>query len=106
MTFPVGEVSLEALIESRKSIEQEILKRVQDELATLDARRATLLTLLGGEPCIDADDVVLTPVTSLPKYRDPASGKTWSGKGKRPRWFAVDRADDFLIAYQTDPVAT
>lgn len=24
---------------------------------------------------------------SAPKYRDPVSGKTWTGNGKRPRWF-------------------
>ena len=23
------------------------------------------------------------------KYRDPASGKTWSGRGRRPAWVAV-----------------
>jgi DNA-binding protein H-NS len=23
---------------------------------------------------------------SAPKFRDPATGKTWSGKGKRPQW--------------------
>lgn len=26
---------------------------------------------------------------SVPKYRDPASGKTWSGVGKRPQWFVA-----------------
>ncbi|GAB3543427.1 hypothetical protein GCM10027343_16810 [Noviherbaspirillum agri] len=25
-----------------------------------------------------------SPLT--PKYRDPASGKTWSGRGNRPKW--------------------
>lgn len=25
--------------------------------------------------------------TVRPKYRDPASGKTWSGRGLKPRWF-------------------
>ena len=24
---------------------------------------------------------------SAPKYRDPASGKTWTGNGKRPAWY-------------------
>lgn len=24
-----------------------------------------------------------------PKYRDPASGATWSGRGKTPKWFNV-----------------
>lgn len=32
-----------------------------------------------------------------PKYRDPATGKTWSGKGRAPRWFDKDKAKSFLI---------
>lgn len=36
------------------------------------------------------------------KYRDPATGKTWSGQGKHPRWLAEAIAkgatkDSFLI---------
>ena len=31
------------------------------------------------------------------KYRDLASGKTWSGKGKRPRWFDAERIHEFRI---------
>jgi len=31
-----------------------------------------------------------------PKYRDPASGKTWSGRGREPLWLA-GRRDEFLI---------
>ncbi len=27
--------------------------------------------------------------TVEPKYRDPASGKTWTGRGKTPRWLAA-----------------
>lgn len=26
---------------------------------------------------------------SAPKYRDPATGATWTGVGKRPRWFVA-----------------
>jgi DNA-binding protein H-NS len=32
-----------------------------------------------------------------PKYRDPASGKTWSGRGKEPKWLAGRSKGDFLI---------
>lgn len=32
-----------------------------------------------------------------PKYRDPASGKTWSGYGRNPAWFKADAAESFLI---------
>lgn len=38
-----------------------------------------------------------------PKYRDPASGSTWTGRGRMPRWLsqAVEAGrsrDEFLIA--------
>lgn len=41
-----------------------------------------------------------TPVP--PKYRNPATGQTWSGRGRMPRWLseAKERGhsrDDFLI---------
>jgi DNA-binding protein H-NS len=32
-----------------------------------------------------------------PKYRDPESGATWSGRGKPPRWIAGQERDSFLI---------
>jgi DNA-binding protein H-NS len=31
-----------------------------------------------------------------PKYQDPATGKTWNGRGKQPAWIAGNR-DDYLI---------
>jgi DNA-binding protein H-NS len=31
-----------------------------------------------------------------PKYRDPATGATWTGRGKAPRWLGSNR-DAFLI---------
>ena len=37
-----------------------------------------------------------------PKYRDPATGKTWTGRGRAPRWIADAEAkgksrEDFAI---------
>jgi DNA-binding protein H-NS len=32
------------------------------------------------------------------KYRDPASGATWSGRGRRPKWMHGIESDNFLIA--------
>ncbi|MBN3815585.1 H-NS histone family protein [Paraburkholderia sp. Se-20369] len=39
-----------------------------------------------------------TKSASVPKYRDPKTGETWSGKGRAPRWIAKARnRDPFLI---------
>jgi DNA-binding protein H-NS len=32
-----------------------------------------------------------------PKYRDPISGNTWSGRGLAPKWLAGKNKDDYLI---------
>ena len=32
------------------------------------------------------------------KYRDPASGKTWSGRGKRPGWFDSERIHELRFS--------
>lgn len=31
------------------------------------------------------------------KYRDPATGNTWTGRGKPPTWISGKNRDDFLI---------
>ena len=41
-------------------------------------------------------------LTVAPKYKDPASGKTWTGRGKTPAWLAAQLAagcskQDYLI---------
>lgn len=32
-----------------------------------------------------------------PRYLDPKTGATWSGRGKRPRWMGSRNPDEFLI---------
>jgi DNA-binding protein H-NS len=32
-----------------------------------------------------------------PKYQDPKSGSTWSGRGKPPKWIAGKNRERFLI---------
>ncbi len=32
-----------------------------------------------------------------PKYRNPATGETWSGRGKAPKWIDPDNKEKFLI---------
>ena len=39
--------------------------------------------------------------TGVPKYRDPKTGKTWTGRGKPPTWIAgVKNRDAYLIGTQ------
>lgn len=32
-----------------------------------------------------------------PKYRDPATGQTWTGRGKAPKWIEGKDRNQFLI---------
>jgi len=32
-----------------------------------------------------------------PKYQDPKTGQTWSGRGKRPKWIVGKNPERFLI---------
>lgn len=32
-----------------------------------------------------------------PKYRDPATGQTWTGRGKPPKWIADKDREQFAI---------
>ncbi|CAB3773827.1 H-NS family nucleoid-associated regulatory protein [Paraburkholderia humisilvae] len=33
----------------------------------------------------------------LPKYRDPSTGTTWSGRGREPHWIKGKKRERFLI---------
>jgi DNA-binding protein H-NS len=37
------------------------------------------------------------PAESSPKYRDPVSGSTWSGRGRAPAWIADKDRNEFLV---------
>ncbi|WP_322027119.1 H-NS histone family protein [Burkholderia sp. BCC1977] len=37
------------------------------------------------------------------KYYDPNSGKSWSGKGSRPKWLEDKNLDDYLIREAPQP---
>jgi DNA-binding protein H-NS len=50
---------------------------------------------LGGTTKSKASRKPHAPVAA--KYRDPSTGKTWSGRGKEPRWLSGKDRNQFLI---------
>ena len=38
-----------------------------------------------------------TGIKVAPKYRNPSTGETWTGRGKPPKWIQNQNRDDFLI---------
>lgn len=87
---------LEKQIEEAKAREYaEVLDEIKQKMADYGI---TLAELGGGRASTKAAKAAARSRASVaPKYRDPDSGSTWSGRGKPPRWIAGQDRDQFLI---------
>jgi DNA-binding protein H-NS len=85
-------MTVEALIDLRKRIDETLVKRranIEQQLERMDVAVAA-----SGASTLRGRKVP-------PKYRSP-SGQTWAGRGARPRWLVAaikggKKLDDFLI---------
>src|SRR5262249_43702408 len=93
-------MSVEALIDLRKRVDETLVKRradIEQQLARMDGAVA----VIGGARVARRGGSALRGTKVPPKYRGP-SGETWAGRGARPRWLVAEikggkRLDDFLI---------
>lgn len=97
--------SYKELLQQREALEQAIAHARQREISEAVRQVRELVDEYG----LTAQDVFLnaratkvpgtkTTVKVAPKYRDPATGQTWTGRGKAPKWIdGKDRAQ-FVIA--------
>lgn len=87
---------LEAQIEK---LQGELKIKRNEELSTAIAQIKDLMSQHG----ITVDDLQgvtkKARKTSPPKakYRDPASGNEWSGRGRSPKWLDGKNKDDFAV---------
>ncbi|MDR5733291.1 MULTISPECIES: H-NS family nucleoid-associated regulatory protein [Caballeronia] len=87
--------SLERQIEEAKSREYaEVLNEIKQKMADYGI---TLQELAGGRGGKSTKASSRGRSGVAPKYRDPESGSTWSGRGKPPKWIAGQDRDTFLI---------
>ena len=85
---------LEKQIEEAKSREYaEVLNEIKQKMADYGIS----LSELGGGRASKGAKAAKPRAGVAPKYRDPESGSTWSGRGKPPRWIAGMDRDQFLI---------
>ena len=85
-----------SLLQQKAELDAKIAEARKHELAQAVTQARELVAQYG----LTADDVfggkkVSTGArgTVAPKYRDPATGATWTGRGKPPKWIAdQDRA--------------
>jgi len=62
------------------------------------AYRLTQQDIFGGARAPKKDKSEVTKAKVVAKYRDPVSGKEWSGRGLAPRWLQGRDKNAFLIA--------
>lgn len=95
--------SVEELTAEREKLDAEIKAKQDAEKASVIAQIKTVAETYG----ISADELVEAMgglkskrkgVKAKPKYRDPATGIIWSGRGKEPAWIKGKKREDFLIA--------
>lgn len=73
-----------------RSERKEVIEKIQDLVRKYD---------------LTADEVFSTKLSSTPaavrkvepKYRDPITGATWTGRGITPKWIIDKNREDFLI---------
>lgn len=83
----------------------ELEKKIEAERAIERAKALTTVRELCAEHGITADDLAPSASKKQPratgvvpaKYRDPATGATWTGRGKEPTWIRDKDRDAFLI---------
>ncbi len=86
----------EAQRELERLHRQSIQVRLAEKVAALEKIRALIAEhqLTPGELGFD-DEPEATP--GVPKYRDPLTGATWSGRGRCPRWLVGEDRSKFAV---------
>lgn len=93
--------SYKELLKQREALEKQISEARRVELSGAVAQVRALVEEFG----LTAEDVFpagrarsSTSGTKVaPKYRDPATGQTWTGRGKAPKWIQDQDRSQFVI---------
>ena len=93
--------SYKELLKQREALEQKINEARRNELSEAVAQVRALVAEFG----LTAQEVF--PVGRArsaragskvaPKYRNPATGQTWTGRGKPPKWIQNESREQFAI---------
>lgn len=91
------------LLQQREALEKAIAQARQNEIAAAVTRVRELVAEFG----LTAQDIFpgraaktsgKAAAKVAPKYRDPVTGQTWTGRGKAPKWIDGKDRNQFLIA--------
>lgn len=97
--------SYKELLQQRESLEQAIQEARAREISQAVQKVRDMMAEYG----LTAQDVFPSGRASkssgaksvnkvAPKYKDPSSGQTWTGRGKAPKWIEGQDRAKFLIA--------
>jgi DNA-binding protein H-NS len=90
--------TLQELLAQKAAIERQIIETQREERSEAIARVRALMAEYG----LSAADIVGKTVPSSrkpegrkvePKYRNPETGETWSGRGLQPKWLKAALAE-------------
>ncbi|MDE2082032.1 MAG: H-NS histone family protein [Burkholderiales bacterium] len=90
--------ALTDLLAQKAALEQQIIEMQREQRADAIAQVKSLMAEYGLTPA----DIGQSPRAAAPrpvkakvaaKYRDPATGNTWSGRGLKPKWLSAALAD-------------
>ncbi|MFN3376120.1 MAG: H-NS family nucleoid-associated regulatory protein [Burkholderiaceae bacterium] len=91
--------SYKELLKQRELLEQQIAEARRRELSDAVAKVRALIEEYG----LKAEDI-FPPARGrsagskvAPKYRNPATGETWTGRGKAPKWIQNENREKFAI---------
>lgn len=100
--------SYKDLLKQREALEQQISEARRRELSDAVAQVRALVAehgltaqdvFPGGKSASKATRSSTAGTKVAPKYRDPATGQTWTGRGKAPKWIQnQDRAKFAIVA--------
>lgn len=93
--------SYKELLKQREALEQKINEARRNELSEAVSQVRALVTEFG----LTAQDVFPAGKARsasagskvAPKYRNPATGQTWTGRGKAPKWIKNENREQFAI---------
>ena len=93
------EAELERLHETARTDAIEHIKQLVSKFSITDVE-------VFGRPVRSVRAVVQDPDALKPKYRNPDTGETWAGRGRRPVWMSLRPEHELLIDAPTQNAPT
>lgn len=94
--------SYKELLAQREALENQIRKARAEELEEVLRKIGVVIKEFDLAPVdifpLEKRGSKVKRATVAPKYRNPSTGATWTGRGKPPAWIAGQNRDLFLIA--------